>query len=102
MHQSFETFSTTNMSARQYYLLGEFVYNLKQDVFELMDKPGLSTNRNLLEAKDLLINISRLVLEGSEKYNDFYTMFEKACELYYVVREEQCPDDDDDSDDSDY
>ena len=90
------------MSARQYYLLGEFVYNLKQDVFKLMDTPGLSTNRNLLEAKDLLINISRLVLEGSEKYNDFYTMFEKACQLYYVVREEHCPDfEEDDSDEDD-
>ena len=89
------------MSARQYYLLGEFVYNMKMDVFKLMDQPGLSTNRNLLEAKDLLINISRLILEGSEKYNDFYTMFEKACQLYYVVREEQCSDYEDDDSDED-
>ena len=89
------------MSARQYYLLGEFVYNLKKDVFKLMDQPGLSTNRNLLEAKELLINISKLILEGSEKYNDFYTMFEKACQLYNVIREEQCSDYEEDDLDED-
>ena len=76
------------MSARQYYLLGEFVYNLKKDVFKLLDQPGQDTNRKLLEAKELLINISRLVSDGCEKYQDYYTMFEKACQLYSVVVEE--------------
>ena len=76
------------MSARQYYLLGEFVYNLKKDVFKLLDQPGNDTNRKLLEAKELLINISKLISEGVEKYKDFYTMFEKACQLYFVALEE--------------
>jgi len=40
------------MSARQYFLLGEFVYNLKKDVFKLLEQPGQTTNRKLLEAKD--------------------------------------------------
>jgi hypothetical protein len=93
------------MSARQYYLLGEFVYNLKKDVFKLMDQPGLSTNRKLLEAKELLINISKLVSEGCEKYNDFYTMFEQACQLYCAALEEHrlsCSDYEEDDLDEDY
>ena len=76
------------MSSRQYFLLGEFVYNLKKDVFKLMEQPGQSTNRKLLEAKELLVNISRLVTEGSEKYKDFFAMFEIACKLYFEVFEE--------------
>jgi len=88
------------MSARQYFLLGEFVHNLKQDVFKLRDQPGLSTNQNLLEATELLVNICKLVSEGSEKFNDFFNMYEKASHLYYVVREEQISDyEDDDLDD---
>jgi hypothetical protein len=76
------------MSSRQYFLLGEFVFNLKRDVFKLMDQPGQTTNRKLLQAKELLINISKLVCEGSEKYKEFYDMFETACKLYYEVFEE--------------
>ena len=90
------------MSARQYFLLGEYVYNLKKDVFKLMDQPVLSKNQNLLDASELLIKISKLVLEGTEKFDDFYTMYEKACHLYYVVRTEQSSDYEDDDLDEDY
>ena len=76
------------MSFRKYFLLGEFVYNLKKDVFRLLDKTGLPTNKNLLEAKELLINISKLVSDGSENYDQFFTMFEKACQLYCTALEE--------------
>lgn len=90
------------MSARQYYLLGEFVYNLKKDVFKLLDQEGNTTNRKLLEAKELLINISKMILEGVEKYNDFFTMFETACKLFFVAKEEARSTYEEDDSDEDY
>ena len=93
------------MSSHQYFLLGEFVFNLKKDVMKLLEQPGQVTNRKLLEAKELLVNIARLVSEGCEKYKDFFSMFEQACKLYCAVLDEyrsDCEDYEEDESDDDY
>jgi len=66
------------MSFDKYYLLGQFVESLLATIFKYMAKAD--SDAKLCEAEQLLNDITRGIKEKKDNFDDYYALYERACQ----------------------